>query len=305
MANDFHNIHDKFVRESFSDPERAVAFFEIMLPEDLCAQLDMKTLKCLQESYIDNELSEYFSDLIFEVSLADDSELKTDVVLLFEHKSSPDKHVLIQVGYYLFAHYFKSVRQGKKPKAIIPIIYYQGTKKWKAPQIWELFEGHPDIIKEYMPRLNHIFIALNTISDEALLSIKNALMATAAIAQKWRFNPIKLADDLKRILALFEDREYDWNFFKMTFVYIMNASEMKIEEVNEVLKAVPPKIKDNIMTTYALIKQEGKIEGKIEKQTEVVLKSHENGISISLISNITNLSEEKVVEILKKHGREI
>jgi len=72
MANDFHNIHDKFVRESFSDPERAVAFFEIMLPEDLYAKLDMKTLKCLQESYIDNELSEYFSDLIFEVSLADD-----------------------------------------------------------------------------------------------------------------------------------------------------------------------------------------------------------------------------------------
>jgi predicted transposase/invertase (TIGR01784 family) len=116
MDNDIHNIHDKFVRETFSDAERAAAFFEIALPEQLTAQLNLKTLKCQNESYIDSELKEYFSDLIFEVSLKNDPGVKTDVVLLFEHKSSPDKHVLIQVGYYMFAHYFKSIRHGKSSK---------------------------------------------------------------------------------------------------------------------------------------------------------------------------------------------
>ena len=36
-----------------------------------------------------------------------------------------------------------------------------------------------------------------------------------------------------------------------------------------------------------------------KNQIEVVLKSYDNGISIALISNITNLSEEQVMEILR------
>ena len=67
------------------------------------------------------------------------------------------------------------------------------------------------------------------------------------------------------------------------------------------------------MTTYSLLtkkyKQEGRQEGEqigIQKnQSDVVLKSYDNGISIALISNITNLSEEQVKEILKENGREV
>ena len=88
----------------------------------------------------------------------------------------------------------------------------------------------------------------------------------------------------------------------MTFVYIMNASEMKIEEVNEVLKAVPPKLKENIMTTYALIKQEGEKIGIQKKQIEVVLALNEDSIPIRSIAKYTKLTEEQVIEILKKHG---
>lgn len=43
----------------------------------------------------------------------------------------------------------------------------------------------------------------------------------------------------------------------------------------------------------------GKVEGKIE----VVLKSYENDLHISLISNITQLSEDQVINILKDHGK--
>jgi len=63
------------------------------------------------------------------------------------------------------------------------------------------------------------------------------------------------------------------------------------------------------MTTYAKLanqlKQEGEQIGIHKNQIDVVLKSHDNGISIALISNITNLSEEQVRAILKENGREI
>ena len=64
------------------------------------------------------------------------------------------------------------------------------------------------------------------------------------------------------------------------------------------------------MSTYEAIKQEG-IEkgeqigiqkGKNEEKVKVVVNSFKNGIDISLIANITNLSEDKVIMILKENG---
>jgi predicted transposase/invertase (TIGR01784 family) len=95
MAKRPRNIHDTFVRESFSDPKRSVAFFKQFLPKKLAQHINFETFKVLKESYINETLQEHFSDLVFEVSLTADSAVKTDVVLLFEHKSSPDRNVLI------------------------------------------------------------------------------------------------------------------------------------------------------------------------------------------------------------------
>ncbi|MGB4959615.1 MAG: Rpn family recombination-promoting nuclease/putative transposase, partial [Saprospiraceae bacterium] len=93
MPESINNIHDKFVRESFSDATRAIAFFERFLPEELIETIELSSLKVLQESYMSQQLQEHFSDLVFEVALKDHTDIKADIALLFEHKSSPDRHV--------------------------------------------------------------------------------------------------------------------------------------------------------------------------------------------------------------------
>ena len=50
MQDGVHSIHDKFVRESFSDPVRAIAFLERFLPDEMINNLDLPTLRVLQES---------------------------------------------------------------------------------------------------------------------------------------------------------------------------------------------------------------------------------------------------------------
>jgi predicted transposase/invertase (TIGR01784 family) len=47
----------------------------------------------------------------------------------------------------------------------------------------------------------------------------------------------------------------------------------------------------------------GKLEGRSEEKTLVVLKGFDNNLTISLISNITELSENEVEKILKENGR--
>lgn len=61
------------------------------------------------------------------------------------------------------------------------------------------------------------------------------------------------------------------------------------------------------MSTYDQLIEKGREEGiekGIEKgKTEVVLNAHTNGLSISLIANITGLEEAAILRILQEHGK--
>ncbi len=67
MPNKINNALDKFVRETFSNVEHVTAFFERFLPEEIRTQLDFTSLKISRESYIQKDLSEYLSDIVFEI----------------------------------------------------------------------------------------------------------------------------------------------------------------------------------------------------------------------------------------------
>ncbi len=311
MGEKINNIHDKFVRESFSDTKRAAAFIEHFLPTELVSSIDLNTLNLVKESYMSNELKEYFSDLVFEVKLKDGKKEAIDIALLFEHKSSPDKYVLIQVGYYMFSHWFKCINKGEDLKVIVPVIYYQGKKEWNLLDLSSLFEGYPNNIRDFVPKIQHIFFSLNKMREDQIETMRDTMMAAAVIAQKWRINPVKLVDDFKRIFDLFPKEGYDWNFLEMIVVYALNVSDITEEALAEVIKDIPPKLKDNIMTTYSRLLEKGEKIGiqkgeqiGIQKgKIEVVLNCSDQGMEISMISNITGLTNDEVLKILKEHGR--
>ncbi len=303
MPKNKHNIHDKFVREAFSDPKRAAASFRTILPKVLVDQLQLDQLAVLNESYIDTELNEFFSDLVFEVPILKDAALKVDIVLLFEHKSVPDKHVLIQVGYYMFAHYFKAIKNKGNLKPIIPIIYYQGKRKWKAPQLSNLFKSYHVEIKTYLPEIKHVFVALHSLSDEVLLAMRNDLMAAAMVTQKWKNKPDLLLEEFVKVFSIFAEEIDDRNFFNTIVVYMLRTTELEPDSVKKLIEAIPPNIKENIMTTYNQIIQKGKTEGKIEGKIEVVLNASQQGLPIDIIANITNLDVKEVENILKEHRK--
>jgi len=77
-------------------------------------------------------------------------------------------------------------------------------------------------------------------------------------------------------------------------------------------KALPAAIKEEVMSTYDMILQEG-IEqgiqkglqqGKEKKVNEVVLRGHQNGVSFEILCLLTGLSEEEVKAIIAQHGVE-
>ncbi|MBK8621512.1 MAG: Rpn family recombination-promoting nuclease/putative transposase [Saprospiraceae bacterium] len=296
-----HKLHDKFVRAAFSDAIRAAAFFEKFLPKNILEELDLQTLRPLQESYIQGNLKEYFSDIVFEVT-EKNNDNKTDIVLLFEHKSSPDRFVLFQIGHYMFSHWYLCIQNKRPLKVIIPVIYYQGKKKWKCKPLFETFRKNKSKLQYFIPEIPHLFIALRSLSDDAISDIRDRLMAASVMAQKNAFDVIKLAEDLEKIFRLFPVNDNQRNFLNQIIVYVLSVSEIPRPEFEKALESIPEDIKENLMTTYSWIKEEGKLEGKLEGKTEekigVILKGFDKGLTISILAGITDLTEEDVQKIL-------
>ena len=90
--------HDKLFKETFSHVEVARSFLHNYLPADVIKFLDVDTLEPEKDSFIDKELKESFSDLLFGTDI---NGRKGYIYFLFEHKSYPDKTVAFQLLKYM------------------------------------------------------------------------------------------------------------------------------------------------------------------------------------------------------------
>jgi predicted transposase YdaD len=77
-----NNPHDKMIRETLSRKETAMDFFTNYLPENILAHMDMKSLEMTKDSFIEEDLADYYSDILYKVRLKDKPGF---LYLLFEH----------------------------------------------------------------------------------------------------------------------------------------------------------------------------------------------------------------------------
>ncbi|HEX5083364.1 MAG TPA: Rpn family recombination-promoting nuclease/putative transposase [Blastocatellia bacterium] len=96
--SDLINPHDRFFKDLLSRQETAVDFLSNYLPSEIVAALDLTAPEMVKDSFIDEELRQHFSDLLYRVNLKRGGDAL--VYILFEHKSSPDEWVAFQLLRY-------------------------------------------------------------------------------------------------------------------------------------------------------------------------------------------------------------
>jgi predicted transposase/invertase (TIGR01784 family) len=281
MKDDIQNKHDKIVKETFSRPEIAKEYFNQFLPLSLKEVIDIDSMLIINGTYITEELNEYFADLLFQFKL---KEKDKDLVisLLFEHKASPDKYTVIQVGNYLFSQWIKEIKSKVKIKPIIPFIYYQSKNNWHLPTIKELFSDYPEVTHQYLPTFDFIFFSLYSLSNEQLNEVTDAMLLIALAGHNRSIDIKGFTQRLNSILQLKRIDEIDRNFLKLIFVYKMSDAPIEKEEFIELLKNIPNPVNEDIMSLYDAIKIEGEQIGIKRTTVEVILKGFENNLSISL-----------------------
>jgi len=93
------NPHDKLFRETYSDLDNARSLLSNNMPERVLKLIDLSTLEICKDSFIEKDLSDYYSDMLYQVTLRDGS--AGSVYVLFEHKSYYDKYVHLQLLEYM------------------------------------------------------------------------------------------------------------------------------------------------------------------------------------------------------------
>ncbi|NWH06998.1 Rpn family recombination-promoting nuclease/putative transposase, partial [Desulfobacter latus] len=112
------NPHDKVFREIYSNKENARSLLADKLPDNVLKLVDLNTLEISKDSFIEKELADYYSDILYRVDLTGGSQ--GFIYVLFEHKSYYDKFVHLQVLEYMVKIWRLYIKQHKESPDSLP-----------------------------------------------------------------------------------------------------------------------------------------------------------------------------------------
>lgn len=154
---------DRSTRWLFQDKENVRGLLEI-LESELVKFVDFDKLMQMNRSFIPDTLREQESDLVFIAPFQRDSE--TDEMLIYiliEHQSTVDTMMGFRMLFYMTQIWDFQRRQlelDNVPKsewrfrAILPIVYYTGERRWNAPITLDAIMDFPDRLSRFVPRFD-------------------------------------------------------------------------------------------------------------------------------------------------------
>lgn len=301
-----NNIHDKFFKETFSFVREVRAFITHFLDKKLWEKLDLDSLELENGSYTDEELKEYFADIIY--TCRRDDGKKVQLTFLFEHKSYYDKGLSLQLLDYLNKGYRRQYRENPKQELgyILPILLYHGKQKWRKRELADMM-NFPDIeLNPYLPTFKYEVVDLGRIADSILLSeISGVLLPPTLLLFKYKDdknfvlkNSVELFTFVERELSNYEKKRLILTIVRYIFaVHQLNQEEIKT--FNQKLKPMTQAIVGSYADT--LFKQ-----GQAEGMAKGMEKGMEKGVVLSSIKILCNLfkifpsyTDEQITQIAK------
>ena len=299
--------HDKLIRETLGRKETALDFFKNYLPSHLLELIDLDSLEISKDSFIEKELKEFYSDILYKVKFKDDEGF---IYLLLEHKSHKAELVQLQLlGYIhqIYCLHLKQIKTNRLP-IIIPMVLYHGKTKWEfGTRFSSIIQGPCDLLTEYIPDFSFILFDLTQYSDEEIkghVVSKTLIMALKHISQGDIFKKLpEILSLLREILEKDTGLQYLETLLRYLFSTIENKDIDKVKEIVE--KTLLEKKGGSIMTTIAERfinegKQQGIQLGFQQGMIEVGLSLKFGDQSVPLMNLIKNICDISKLKLIKE-----
>ncbi|MCK4763036.1 MAG: Rpn family recombination-promoting nuclease/putative transposase [Candidatus Aminicenantes bacterium] len=304
--------HDKAIKKFLSEKETAKSYFLEYLPAEITKDMDFSTLKISKDSFVDKKMTDYYSDLLYEVKLKN---MRAFVYLLIEHKSWADHFTAFQLLKYMVRIWELYLKQDKKAKTlplILPIVIYHGPPKWsKDTNFISLFDDKtPGYVKDYIPDFCYTLHDISHLPDEEIKG--DVLLRILFKTLKYIYTP-ELRHRLPEILQLFHDltdkkkgAEYLGVLLRYLTGSARNLTEEDLEEsVTKIIEG------GDLMSTIAekwvqkgreqgrkegIEKgiEKGRKEGREETRREMAKRLIQKAIDLNIIADATGLSRREI-----------
>ncbi|EOG8333121.1 MULTISPECIES: Rpn family recombination-promoting nuclease/putative transposase [Klebsiella] len=301
--------HDATFRQFLTQPDIARDFMNIHLPAELLAICDLSTLKLESGSFVEDDLRQYFSDVLYSLkTTAGDGY----VHVLIEHQSSPDKHMAFRLIRYAVAAMQRHLEAGhKKLPLVIPVLFYTG-KRSPYPYSTRWLDEFVD--PELAGRLySNAFplVDVTVIPDDDIAGHRS--LAALTLLQK-HIHQRDLAELVDRLAPILLAGYLSSSQVISLVHYILQAGETADAEafVRELAQRVPQHgdalmtiaqqleqkgIEKGIEKGIQLGRQEGRSEGEREATLKIARTMLQNGIDRSTVMKMTGLTEEDLAQI--------
>ena len=146
------SIHDALFKITFSQIEHAAGELQAILPPALTARIDFATLTRCPGNYVDADLRQSYTDLLFSAEIAGKKAL---LYMLFEHQSSVDPLMLFRLLAYMvriWEAHLRTEPTALRLPAIIPVVLHHSRSGWTAKVAFEeLLDVDAAVLAEIAP----------------------------------------------------------------------------------------------------------------------------------------------------------
>ncbi|WP_026393478.1 Rpn family recombination-promoting nuclease/putative transposase [Acetobacterium malicum] len=267
------NPHDKFFKDTFSNPLVARDFIENYLPESILKMVDLSELEIQNGSHVDAELSELFSDMLFRTKI---NQRDGYLYFLFEHKSYPDRMVALQLLTYMVRIWNRNVNKKLDTHIpmIIPMVVCHGETKWKiSPMFSDLildFDTFPEEIKQVIPNYRYQLYDLSQFSDEDIKGKAELMIALSVARDIFKKSGEEFLETIFKAasaLAELDEKKTGLQYFETCMRYILTSGpKLTKEQLTIVINQLAVTYKEGSEVTMTLA--EVLIEEGIEKGIE-------------------------------------
>ncbi|MDR5611376.1 Rpn family recombination-promoting nuclease/putative transposase [Arsenophonus sp.] len=307
--------HDSIFKQFLSEKETAKDFFDIWLPDEIKALCDLDSLKVESGSFVDSEMKNYQSDILYSVNTKKGNGY---IYVLIEAQSTPDKLIAWRLMRYSMAAMQKHLEQGnKKLPLVFPILFYCGEQSPHPYSTNWLDCFHDRKLAERIYTNPFRLADVTTLDDGEIM--KHKRMALLTLIQK-HIRRRDMTELMNEIVKLLSYNYYTDNQVITLFNYLIQEGSAKkpMEFITEIAKQ-SEKHEGALMTIAQQIEeigiqkgiqigeqkgvQKGKIEGIQEGEKQASMKIArqllEKGVERDIVKLSTGLTDTEMSNLFK------
>jgi len=261
-----NNPHDRFFRNAMENQAVARGFMQHYLPRRIREALDLDSLTLEHDSYLDTNLNETMSDLVYRCRLAGEPAF---LAVLVEHQSSPDPHMPVRIGHYLFSLLIKQLKlHPKEPLAPVHALVYYHGRQTPYPYSMDL----ADCFRDPLGLMNNLFqgsiplVDVNQLDDEALKQQQWIGIVARALKHIREADISPYLLEWLRDCEGLDDHSQQWlDFIRTLLHYAIGTGNVNdIDHLVEESHRLPQPIGDTFMTIAEQLEARGEAKGRAE-----------------------------------------